>query len=289
MNSTASDNRKRHDRRISKVINFIYRHLEDDMTLEDLSAVACMSPFHFHRVFSASTGISVIRLVQLLRLRRASTQLVFSKDRPITDIALEAGFANAESFTRAFRKMQGQSPSDFRDKPDWQSWQVINTFNEPQEHSNMRAEIIDFPDTLIAALEYQGPEHQHMKAVHQFIEWKKSVGIRPDMGKSLGIHYSDPVNTLPEEYRFDAAVTVEAPVADNDFGVVNKIIPGGRCAVARHVGTRHHVKAADWLYREWLPQSGEELRDYPMFFHYVNVGPGIREQDMITDVYLPIK
>ena len=289
MNSTAGENRKRHDQRISKVIDYVYQHLDEALNLELLSNIACLSPFHFHRAFSASTGISVIRLVQLLRLRRASSQLVFNQTRSITEIALEAGFANAESFSRAFRNQHGQSPSEFRKNPDWQPWQVKNIHHEPQEQTSMKAEYIDFPDTLIAALEYEGPEHQSYKATQQFIKWRQSVGIRPNVGKTFGIHYSDPVNTLPENYRLDVAVSVEAPIAPNEFGVVNKIIPGGRCVVARHLGSRHHVKAADWLYREWFPQSGEELRDFPVFFHYVNVGPDVREADMITDVYLPIK
>lgn len=289
MNSKAGENRKRHDQRISKVIDYVYQHLDDALNLELLSDIACLSPFHFHRAFSASTGISVIRLVQLLRLRRASSQLVFNQTRSITEIALEAGFANAESFSRAFRNQHGQSPSEFRKNPDWQPWQVKNIHHEPQEQTSMKAEYIDFPDTLIAALEYEGPEHQSYKATQQFIKWRQSAGIGPNVGKTFGIHYSDPVNTLPENYRLDVAVSVEAPIAPNEFGVVNKIIPGGRCVVARHLGSRHHVKAADWLYREWFPQSGEELRDFPVFFHYVNVGPDVREADMITDVYLPIK
>jgi AraC-like DNA-binding protein len=63
--------------------------------------VAGFSPFHFHRQFSAYTGIGVGRLVQLFRLRRASMQLVFNPRASITDIAYDAGFANAESFSRA--------------------------------------------------------------------------------------------------------------------------------------------------------------------------------------------
>ena len=282
-----SNNRNRHEKRISRVIEYIYHHLDEDLTLNVLSEVACFSPFHFHRVFSECTGINIIRLVQMLWLRRASQYLVFSDNRSITDIALEAGFANAESFSRTFKKMHGQSPSEFRRNPDWQRWQVTNSFNETQEYTNMK--IIDFPDTLIAALEYQGSEHQIYTATQQFIKWKQSVGIGPDEGLTFGIHYSDPVNILSEEYQLDIAVSVEKPVAANEFGVVNKIIPGGRCAVARYLGSRHHIKAAPWLNREWLPMSGEELRDFPMYFHYVNVGPDVREQDMITDVYFPIK
>ena len=78
-------------------------------------------------------------------------------------------------------------------------------------------------------------------------------------------------------------------MSDNSYGVKNKIIPSGKCALARHIGSRENVTAAIYLYKEWLPQSGEKLRDFPVFFHYVNVGPDISEEEMITDIYLPIE
>jgi AraC family transcriptional regulator len=56
----------------------------------------------------------------------------------------------------------------------------------------------------------------------------------------------------------------------------------------RHLGSRENVSAAVYLYEVWLPNSGETLRDFPIFFHYVNVGPQIQEREMITDVYLPL-
>jgi AraC family transcriptional regulator len=67
------------------------------------------------------------------------------------------------------------------------------------------------------------------------------------------------------------------------------VIPSNRCALARDVGSRHNNKAAVYLYEEWLPRSGEALGDFPIFFHYVNVGPNVLEEEMITDVYLPLK
>jgi AraC family transcriptional regulator len=57
----------------------------------------------------------------------------------------------------------------------------------------------------------------------------------------------------------------------------------------RHLGSREHVSAAAYIYEAWFPASGEVLRDFPIFFHYVNVGPHIEEHEMITDVYLPLK
>jgi AraC family transcriptional regulator len=66
-------------------------------------------------------------------------------------------------------------------------------------------------------------------------------------------------------------------------------IPSMRCAVARDIGSRLDNKAAKYLYDEWLPRSGEEIAAFPLVFHYVNVGPAVKEHEAITDVYLPLK
>lgn len=113
--------------------------------------------------------------------------------------------------------------------------------------------------------------------------------FRPGTGNTYGVHYTDPATTPPEDYQLDICVSVAEPIAPNPQGVITKTMPAGRCARVRHIGSRHYIHAADWIYREWLPKSGEELRDYPIFFHYVNVGPDVKEHEMITDVYLPLK
>ncbi len=154
---------------------------------------------------------------------------------------------------------------------------------------NMQVDIVDFPETLVAALEHHGPEHLTDKTTRKFIEWRQANGFRPGMGNTYGVHYSNVVTTLPEDYRLDLCLSIAKPIAENPQGVVNKTIPAGRCARVRHIGSRHHIHPAEWIYREWLPQSGEELRDFPIFFHYVNLGPDVKEHEMITDVYLPLK
>jgi AraC family transcriptional regulator len=280
----------RYARRISKVITYVQQHLDEELDLVKLSKLANFSAFHFHRQFTSYTGITVFRLVQLLRLQRASMELVFNRHASITDIAHEAGFANAESFTRAFRKTHGQTPSAFRKEPQWQTWQVGTLLTRPVEYSPMQVDVIDFPKTLIAVLEHRGPERLTFQSTMKFIEWRKEYGIKPDQGKTFGLHYNDHHTTPPEDYRLDICVSVPVPVPPNTHGVVNKVIPAGRCAKVRHVGSRHDMSSSvGWLFREWLPASGEKLRDFPAIFHYVNVGPGIKDADMITDIYLPLE
>jgi AraC family transcriptional regulator len=92
----------------------------------------------------------------------------------------------------------------------------------------------------------------------------------------------------PDHLGQDTCLTTIA-VPPNPQGVVTKTIPACRCAVARHLGSRAHNAAAVELYTTWLPRSGEEAGDFPMFFHYVNVGPNVQEHERITDVYLPLR
>ena len=275
------------DPRIRRVLAYIAAHLDDDLDTGRLADECHLSRFHFHRMFVAATGMSVGRYIQLARLKRASLQLVFNRQRRVTDIGLDAGFDHPG----AFRRTYGQSPSRFRRSPAWETWWPIHhgQRHRKQERHTMQVHIINFPATRVAALEHHGPEHKTYATTMKFIEWRLANNIGPDKGNTYGIHYTDPANTFPEDYRIDICVSVENDVPENPQGVVNKIIPACRCAVARYKGSREHVAAAEYLVYDWLPQSGEELGDFPIFFHYVNVGPDVRENEMITDVYLPLK
>ncbi|HEU4618476.1 MAG TPA: AraC family transcriptional regulator [Gammaproteobacteria bacterium] len=284
----SAEKAKQYAERIERVVNYIHDRLDEPLSLDRLAAVANFSKFHFHRQFTAYMGVPVHKLIQQLRLRRASRALAFGR-RPITEIALEAGFENSESFSRAFRQLYGQSPSEFRAEPDWRSWrEIVNRMPQP-ETKDMRVELVDFPYTKVALLEHRGSEHDVYRTTRRFIEWRRGAGVPPDRGETYGLHYHDAASVAPEDYRFDICVSYPGEVDPNSQGVVSSVIPAGRCARVRHRGSREYIPAAEWLYREWLPGSGEELRDFPFFFHYVNVGPDVGEKDMITDLYLPLE
>lgn len=153
----------------------------------------------------------------------------------------------------------------------------------------MEVKIVDFPETKVAVIEHRDSPATEHESAKKLIAWRIENRLPPSKHQSYGVHYDDPVTTPPEKYRVDFCVSVEDEISNNKYGVVNKVIPSGKCAVARHFGSRDNVTAAVYLYKEWLPKSGEKLRDFPIFFHYVNVGPDISEEEMVTDVYLPIQ
>lgn len=155
---------------------------------------------------------------------------------------------------------------------------------------SMNVQIVEFPETKVAAIRHLGsPELEH-ETVRKLIAWKLEHRLLdPLKHRSYGVHYTNPRITPPSEHCVDFCISVEADVGPNSFGITTKIIPRCKCARARDIGSRLNNKAADYLGEIWLPQSGETLGTLPIFFHYVNVGPNVREEEMITDVYLPLK
>ena len=100
--------------RINKVLLFIDKHLESDLSLESVSNVAFYSPFHLHRLFKAITNETLNAYITRKRIEKAVYQLLHKKDLTISEIALQTGFNSNSSFTRTFTKLYGMSPSTFR-------------------------------------------------------------------------------------------------------------------------------------------------------------------------------
>jgi AraC family transcriptional regulator len=119
-----------HMQRINKVIDFIGRYFDEELTLDQLSSLSYFSKYHFHRLFTAHTGMSLKQYIRWLRMKRAAHQLIIFKNRTILDIALDAGFESHESFTRAFKKKCGLNPRDFRLEQNWKMFLSILNENK---------------------------------------------------------------------------------------------------------------------------------------------------------------
>lgn len=277
--------------RFQRVCLYIERHLDEPLSLETLSAIAHSSPYHFHRQFTACSGVPLYRYIQWLRLRRACWRLAFRPQDKIIDIALDAGFQNPESFSRAFRAAFAQSPSQFRQQPDWQEWHRRVPKHTLQEQHPMVVKIVQFPETQVAMLRHRGSPDLVNATAAQFIAWRKASGLSPvATSATWGVSWDDPAATPADDFRFDICGSVSEPIAENAFGVVNGTIPGGRCAVARHHGSLDTPAQSIWsLYRDWLPTSGETPRDFPLFFRYLNFVHEVGEHELQTDIYLPLR
>jgi len=281
--------------RFRRVLAHIDAHLDDDLSLEALARVAAFSRFHFQRQFSALFGVSAHRYVQLVRMRRASYQLVREDDARILDVALDCGYQSHEAFSRAFKRVFGQTPSEFRGAPRWLSWHAIHQRLTTLRSTHMATtftaadvELVDFPETRVAVVEHRGDPARVMGSVQRLVAWRRARGLSPDRSATFNIHYTDLHRTAPGAFRLDLAVATDQAIgADDD--VVEKTIPGGRCARLRVLGGDDAMEAGyRFLYGDWLPASGHEPRDFPPFVQRVSFPPTVPAHEAVLDLFIPL-
>ncbi len=100
--------------RINRVIDYIQANLSKQLSLAELSKVACFSPYHFHRIFRTLTGETLNGFIQRLRMEKAVGLLIFCPGKSITEIAFDSGFSNSASFARLFKETFAMSASKMR-------------------------------------------------------------------------------------------------------------------------------------------------------------------------------
>ena len=231
-----------------------------------------------------------------MRMRRASWRLAFRPEQSVNEIALATGYEGPEAFARAFRQYAGQSPSEFRAQPDWAEWHSRFRPFMHLRQSTMKpmatpgpVRVTTFPATRVALLEHRGNVLNLGDSIRKFIEWRRANALPPAKSATFNIIHNDPNETPPEDFRFDLCAATDRPIAPNEAGVRESLIPGGRCALLRHRGSDDQLGYSIMhLYSSWLPSSGEELRDFPLFMQRLKFFPDVPDSEAETDIYLPL-
>lgn len=278
--------------RILKTLVYIQHHLNDELSLEKLSAVANFSPFHFHRFFLAYTGEPLQSYVRRLRLERAAKSLAF-KSLPITLIAENAGFQTVQSFHQAFKKMFNETPSIFREK----QLEKTNMFLSSDDHhlrnivSNVSVKSIDSINVLFTRAVGVINDTELYKIWFTLITAASMPIFLSDKTLRISTFHDCKETTLLAKFRYDACITRNELPADfqPEGNVGLQTIPGGHYAVVRHHGSLREIDTTfRALYRLWLPDSGYEPIDSPSFAIHQNLPFQTPEDELLTDVYLPV-
>lgn len=285
--------------RLLRVLDYIDAHLDHDLDLTTLSQVAAFSKFHFHRQFVATFDVSVHRYVQLARLKRATRALAWDETQSVTQIAMDAGYEAPDAFARAFRQRLTQSPSAFRKSPDWSSW--LSAFGPLDQARNKLMNITfdydditirDVPPIPVALLAHRGDRAKLPQTFESFRAWSKAHGLGPETGRSsFMVFRSEREPADAEQYSMDICVATDQPIGPGDAPLQPAIVPGGRCAILRYPGQTNNLEPAlQFMYRDWLPQSGEEARDFPAYVERKLVPiTGTQAHEVVVELHLPLK
>jgi len=150
--------------------------------------------------------------------------------------------------------------------------------------------IRDVAPTPVAIMEHCGDPATIGATIQRFVAWRKATGLSPKASPTFNVFHADPRTVPPAEYRMDLCVGTDRQIEENSDGVKAGLIPGERCAVLRVVGNTDNLEpAALYLYRDWLPASSEEARDFPLYCQRLSFFPEVPEHEAVADLFLPLR
>jgi AraC family transcriptional regulator len=289
--------RRDYEERIEAAVRYVLEHLDGPIEPRALADHVCFSRFHFHRVFQALAGETLGDLLRRLRLERSVQHLRFGS-APITEIALDAGYATPSAFVRAFRGAFGCTPSAMRRHGEYDGRLPTPNgvhfgeplrvrFAPPPGETKITFEIRELPPRRAVCMAHRGYYYMIGMTFGRFAGW---VGeTRAPVGPFVGLYYDCPESTPPDEMRSHAGALVPDDFATNDPRVCAVTIAGGPHAVGTYVGPYDAMSGA-WadLMGQVMQLPGYTLAPAPGVEIYVRDCEEVGMENAVTELYVPL-
>lgn len=291
---------ERYETRINRAIALIDREIDQDLGVERLAREACLSPFHFHRIFSALTGESVHAMTTRMRMQRALALANRSPRPRWKTVAAAVGYRSPTVFARAFKRHFGCPPARFdlaqwwRSRPDREAALAVSSHflrPAPPLPDDFRVEIVARPAArrLVSRAigGYLHPDRL-VAACERLFEAAAALGIALP-GRLAGSAWDDPECVPLARCRYD--FTLEVPEAVRaPRGLCMDVRPAGRWAMVRVAGDLQAVdRAWNLLFKRWLPAAGLALRDAPAEEIYRRTPAEIGWHRFDLDLAIPVE
>jgi AraC family transcriptional regulator len=271
--------------RLDRVAEHIAAHLAEPVDLLRLAEVAHLSPYHFHRLYHAINGETLATSVKRLRLQRAAGYLI-QTPLGIAEIAKRTGLGSVAAFTRIFKTEYGLPPAQYRKQGSHTRFEPVA---ETITRLHREVRVLELPSLYGVCAEHTGSYLMIERAFDRVYRWAQARGLMSHLTHVLGVYDDDPFAVPESKLRsravliFDHKVEAEAPLQTLE-------LRGGDCAVLRHQGPYADMRIAyQWLYGQWLPQSGFEVANVPVFEVYLNHPRTTAPADLLVDIYLPLQ
>ena len=302
-----SQSKKEYLSRIHKVQDYIETHLYESISLEELAAVAGFSKFHFHRIFKGIMEEPLSQYVNRLKLERAINLLIHRPDMTITDIAYHFGFADSAVFSRAFKNHYKVSPAYYRNEysKNCKDPYKLSDYNEGVSKIQCKSkdskvygnvEILMIDNIKTAYVRYIGAYKDLALSFSELLDKLLKYANEQDLikfekTKLLTLYHDHPEFTKAQQLRTSLCITLPDDVVvkeNSDIG--SMIIPSGKYAVGHFdIFQNQYSDAWDFIYGEWLLNSGYRPRDSFVFELYLNDPKNHPQNKHLVDIYLPIE
>ncbi len=283
--------------RIQRSIDYIESNLENTIDINLAAQSALMSVSNFYRMFFGMVGYSVKEYIRLRRMSLAADDIL--KNSCIIDVAVKFDFESGDSFSRAFKRITGFLPSEFRRQKKQYSFERINImdkFFEVQDKTLLER----YPDikvlkklepVKVAYYNYIGtnPEHNAFQVIK---EWVSTSGLSTDEQKHRIFGYDKPEVTEGHTCGYEVCITIDEDLVVDHPLIKTKYLDGGLYAVTS-VKRDENGELGSYIFQTW-----KRFRDWLSDSKYIYGGQqwleehlGFDEEFNHTggiDLYMPI-
>jgi len=286
--------------RINRVIDYIELNLEEKIDLEKLAEIACLSKYHFHRIFYSFTKEPLYSFINRIRVERAAALLITQKCS-ITDIALSCGFNESSTFSRAFKKYFKISASKWRNNSKiHQDCTIKSSYNLLMDIDKVRiiaplaVEEKMFQKMFVAYIRHTGVYAGNSSlflSLHKSVKaWADCKGVlHYPITKDVVIYHDPKGITNEDKLRVSVGVTISDDVLVN--GKIGKLcINKGKYIVCTfQIRNDEYGKAWNYVFQTILPQKGLQPDDGYCFEMYSDNCFNVNDNTTTVDICVPIK
>ncbi|HMW39077.1 MAG: AraC family transcriptional regulator [Saprospiraceae bacterium] len=294
-------------KRINKVLAFIDDHLDTNLSLQTISKVACYSSFHTHRLFKAITNETLNSYVARKRIERTAILLIHNSKLSIGEIAVRYGFLNDSSYSRSFKKIYGQSPTEFR-KANKNNFSKIGKANSKNGKDSFiteeylcnidrlknwikmkgNIEIKQMPNLNLAYVTQIG-EKGIESAFEKIVKWAMPREILSKRNTNVCRVFHDSFKiTDADKVRMSIGIASDQEIkVDGEIGLTS--IAAGRNIVGHYeIAPEEFEKAWSALFI-WMNENGYKKAERNPFEIYHNNYNEHPEKKCIVDLIIPIE
>ena len=263
-------------------IDFIEKNLTEELDIEDIAAKAALSPFYYQRIFGALCGVTVGEYIRARRMTLAAQELN-GKDVKVIDAAVKYGYDSPDSFSKAFQKFHGITPSQAKEPGALlRSFAPLHIRITMEGGTMMEYRIVEkAPFTIVGVKKPFHSDSSYQEIPKFWDEWLAQGENRPIMG-TFGVC----LDMKGKDFDYWIA-DLYFPWEDVPEGCETRVIPGSTWAqFPCTIATLQDTNTKIWS--EWLPA----LQGYSLAGEYdieVYLPPEEGSDDMKVYIWVPLK
>jgi AraC family transcriptional regulator len=282
-----SSTREEYLKRVNVVVDYINNHLDEELDLQKLAEMSNLSTYHFHRIMKAFLGEPLGAYIIRVRLETAVRLLRYT-DLPVEQIAYSVGYEMPSSLSKSFKQFYDITPQEYRNNKNFVIMKPVQ-LNPDLKLKSPKVIELETKKAIYIRLNGAYSELDFCGAWTRLWDYVKEQKLFSAGIEHISIYHDDPKVTTSEKLRTDVCLVLPKPAEPKgEIGV--KEIAGGKYAVFLYQGPYTNLGIVyDTIFAQWLPGSGYELRNAPLFEKYVNDPSRTEESKLKTEIYIPLQ